>query len=93
MSRLESIKNAAESPKNLRDILESMGSSWADYIAMYAERNRPFWGWGPDPNNPDKYVHGYEINPNAVEYGYYDLTEEEKQEAAERMYYDEPFEL
>ncbi len=84
MSRLEDIKNAANSPENLRDILESMGSGWTEYIAMHAEKNRPFWGW-----DSNKGLHGYEIDPDAIEYGYYDLSEEEKQEAVERLYYDE----
>ena len=36
---------------------------------------------------------GYEINPNAVEYGWDDHTEEEINIAVERMYWEENFEL
>ena len=85
MSRLEDVKNAATSPENLRDILESLG--WEDYIAMYAVKNIPYWGETKDKVT-GKWIYGWEINPDAVEYNYWDLTEEERKEAAYRMYYD-----
>lgn len=85
MSMLERIKNAATSPENLRDMLESLG--WQDFILMHSVKNKPFWGWILDPKD-NTYKNGYEINPDAVEYGWEDHTEEEIQEAVERMYYE-----
>ena len=38
MSKLKDIINAAESPQNLRNILESMGGSWKDYILMLTDK-------------------------------------------------------
>ena len=86
MSRLEDIKNAAVSPENLRDILEAMGSGWTEYIAMHAVKNIPCWGYVTNPATGEL-VMGWEITPDVVEYEYDDLTEEEKKEAVERMFY------
>ena len=88
MSKLRDIINASESPQNLRKILEALGSDWRDYILMYSDKNKPFWGTITDPNT-GKRVHGYEINPNAVEYGWDDHTEEEINVAVERLYWEE----
>ena len=49
MSRLSDIINASESPQNLRNILEALGSDWRDYILMRTDKNRPFWGSKIDP--------------------------------------------
>ena len=92
MSKLRDIINASESPQNLRKILEALGSDWRDYILMRTDKNRPFWGSKIDPNTGER-VMGYEINPNAVEYGWDDHTEEEINIAVERMYWEENFEL
>lgn len=92
MSRLNDIINAAESPQNLRNILESMGSSWRDYILMRTDKNRPFWGSKIDPVTGGR-VMGYEINPEAIEYDWDSHTEEEINIAVERMYWGEDFEL
>lgn len=92
MSRLRDIINAAESPQNLRNILEAMGDSWRDYILMHTDKNRPFWGSKIDQVT-GKRVMGYEINPDAVEYGWDDHTDEEINRAVERMYWNEDFEL
>lgn len=92
MSRLNDIINASESPQNLRNILEALGSDWRDYILMRTDKNRPFWGTTIDPNTGER-VMGYEINPNAIEYGWDDHTEEEINIAVERMYWEENFEL
>lgn len=84
MSRLENIKNTATSPENLRDMLEALG--WQDFILMHSVKNKPFWGWMLDPKD-NTYKNGYEINSDAIEYEWEDHTEEEIQEAVERMYY------
>ena len=83
MSKLRDIINAFESPQNLRKILEALGRDCRDYILMRTDKNRPFWGSKIDLNTGERVV-GYEINPNAVEYG---CTEEEINIAVERMYH------
>ena len=88
MSKLRDIINASESPQNLRKTLEALGSGWRDYILMHSDKNKPFWGTITDPNT-GKRVHGYEINPNAIEYDWDDHTEEEINIAVERLYWEE----
>ena len=88
MSKLRDIINASESPQNLRKILEALGSDWRDYILMYSDKNKPFWGTVIDPNT-GKRVHGYEINPRVIEYDWDSHTEEEINIAVERMYWEE----
>ena len=88
MSKLRDIINASESPQNLRKTLEALGSGWRDYILMHSDKNKPFWGTVIDPNT-GKRVHGYEINPNAIEYDWDSHTEEEINIAVERLYWEE----
>lgn len=88
MSKLRDIINASESPQNLRKILEALGSDWRDYILMHSDKNKPFWGTVVDPNT-GKRVHGYEINPGAIEYDWDSHTEEEINIAVERLYWEE----
>lgn len=44
MSRLNDIVSACESPEQVKNILEAMGSGWTDFIAMHAKKNIPYWG-------------------------------------------------
>jgi hypothetical protein len=85
MSRLNDIVSACESPEQVKNILEAMGSGWTDFIAMHAKKNIPYWGDILDPTTGE-WKCGYELNPDAVEYSYDELTEEEKLEAAEDLW-------
>ena len=55
---------------------------------MHSDKNKPFWGTVIDPNT-GKRVHGYEINPGAIEYDWDSHTEEEINIAVERLYWEE----
>lgn len=53
---------------------------------MHAKKNIPYWGDVLDPTTGE-WKCGYELNPDAVEYSYDELTEEEeKLEAAEDLW-------
>lgn len=52
---------------------------------MHAKKNIPYWGDVLDPTTGE-WKCDYELNPDAVEYSYDELTEEEKLEAAEDLW-------
>ena len=85
MSQLQSIIDCAASPYDLRKTLEALG--WENTILMHSVKNKPYWGDFIDPKDGSLKT-GYEINPDAKEYDWFEHTEEELNEAVERMYYD-----
>lgn len=44
MSRLNDIVSACESPEQVKNILEAMGSGWTDFIAMHAKKKYSLLG-------------------------------------------------
>ena len=84
MSQLQSIIDCASSPYDLRRTLEALG--WEDMILMHSVKNKPVWGLSQDPID-GSWKNGYEINPDVKEYSWDEHTEEEIDEAVERMFY------
>lgn len=73
MSKLRRLVEACNSPEQVREILETLGNGWEDYLSMYSGRY-PSNYWDED------------YQGEQIEVDYWSLSEEEKIKGAKGLY-------